>query len=538
MATEATDETDSLDQLDQLDQLDSLGALDPIWQFDLIAAIWTAIWTSAGPLTRIIRNFFIMPIPPDPLPPAPLPPQSTVVSQSPKSVRPISPLSHIRHGCCTHVRMERLYGPYLCSWCHYPSPLGWVYSCLQNDESYLFDSEILIQNLNTSTLGPIAGRQPNGQPTNRSNKQAADASHVSIEPAKGINGHSKTEHQDRVGSTNVTSTQRAEDVIQRLEPEEKAAMSHHQEPRLSPGIEKAIEEGHYNQEQIVKMRAQRQKVIDAINATKKKIRLYSENSPDLLSPPRPTASQSTGANSYLPFPVINEAGEIPNESDKVVIRSSKPRLYPRCKHRACPSCRPTYMDRVWLNIDDVLSMQASIPNIDLKSDNRPISNVATVRKMGLPKPANSRSRPPYSTMGIFSPSTISSSSSSSLPRRLPTNFLVSENHFDLDTEPESRGFRESMKRAFRGMLSRRRDSFPARSSRMRRSKEMPPVEFDMELWRELNDELLQEASNAPLPGHDGMDGLGDDEREVEAEESVTVSEDGTDLGTADLIMFM
>lgn len=452
-----------------------------------------------------------------------------------------------------------------------------MYSCVQNDEGYLLDSEIISQKSGTSKIGPMAERQLDGQPASGSDEQAAIAPYAAVESAEfqpatpkstkaqphssnggqlnsapkieettaiaaavqlqeGANGHSNIKQQGGVGLINASSNQSVHDSNKQPELEEQVSIPHHQKPRLSPGIEKAIKEGHYSPEQVSKLRAQRQKVIDVINAAKKNVRLYAENTPNLSPPRRSTIRRSIEANPYLPFPVINEIHEIPKEPDRVVMVSSKQRMYPRCKHRACHNCRPTYVDRVWVKIDEVLSMQTSLPNMDFEADHRPVSNVAILRKMGLPKLASSRIRPPFSRMGTFSAS--NNSQPISVPRQLPTDFLASENYVDHDAEPESRGFRESMRRAFRGMLSRRRDSFPARSSRMRRSKDMPAVEFDMELWRELNDELLQEASNTPLPGNDGMDGLGDDEKEVEVEASAAVPEEGLDLGTADLILFI
>ena len=114
---------------------------------------------------------------------------------------------------------------------------------------------------------------------------------------------------------------------------------------------------------------------------------------------------------------------------------------------------------------------------------------------------------------------------------------------DAKTEPESRGFRDSVKRAFRGMLSSsKRDSTSSRSnSRPPRKarfteEEDDGVEFDMDLWRHLNDELLHQASVVPLPGHDGMDGLSHEEGVIEVEDGVAVTEEAVDLGTADIIM--
>lgn len=59
---------------------------------------------------------------------------------------------------------------------------------------------------------------------------------------------------------------------------------------------------------------------------------------------------------------------------------------------------------------------------------------------------------------------------------------------------------------------------------------------DLGLWRSLDDELLQLAASVHLPGHDGMDGLGFEDTEIEVEDGIAVTEEGVDLGTADVII--
>lgn len=62
------------------------------------------------------------------------------------------------------------------------------------------------------------------------------------------------------------------------------------------------------------------------------------------------------------------------------------------------------------------------------------------------------------------------------------------------------------------------------------------ADFDIGLWREHNDEILHTASNVKLPGHDGMDGLEDQTKEVEVGDGVAVTEEAVDTGTPDVIM--
>lgn len=108
---------------------------------------------------------------------------------------------------------------------------------------------------------------------------------------------------------------------------------------------------------------------------------------------------------------------------------------------------------------------------------------------------------------------------------------------DANVEPESRGFRESMKRAFKGMLVNRAGS--VRSVRKRKAREstsdVDAAEFDMGLWKELNDELLHEASSVPLPTNSCVDELSDAMEEADIE-GVAVTEEAADLNAADIIM--
>lgn len=113
---------------------------------------------------------------------------------------------------------------------------------------------------------------------------------------------------------------------------------------------------------------------------------------------------------------------------------------------------------------------------------------------------------------------------------------------DERTEPDSKGFRDSVKRAFKGMLmsSRKRDSWSSKySKRSARKMDVPEnddAELDLGLWKELSEELLREAAAIPLPEHDGNDGIETADGKVEAEEGVAVTEEAVETGTADIIM--
>ena len=99
-----------------------------------------------------------------------------------------------------------------------------------------------------------------------------------------------------------------------------------------------------------------------------------------------------------------------------------------------------------------------------------------------------------------------------------------------------------MKRALKNMLVARRSS--SRSTRKRKARdgtdttEEDAVEFDMGLWKELNDELLKEASAVPLPERKSVERLSKEiaGMRMGGFEGVAVTEEAADLGTANVIM--
>ncbi|MCJ1466578.1 hypothetical protein MMC07_005198 [Pseudocyphellaria aurata] len=378
--------------------------------------------------------------------------------------------------------MGRLYGPYTCSVCQRPPPLlGWLYSCTQDDD----------------------------QRISRDNGLAETAS-VDV---NGIRGS----------------------VI----PDERIKVQPAVATKLNPWVEKAIQEGKYTLEQITKLRAQRQKVVDAIAASEDYIQNHPENVSNILPQLSTSTSPSIDASTSHPPPSTPQ-GQYSKELEPPFTGAGpqpKPSMFPVCKLRYCQPCRPTFRDRTWMKFEDAFSTDSPIPTIDFEHDNRPISRVDLVRKLGLRKPRRSRHRS-LDSAKRYSMNLTRQLLPSSLHNRLSTNSIPSHETPDQETEPESKGFRDGVRRAFRGMLRhRRRTSMSTRSSG-KGKQGWDDAEFDIGLWRDLNEELLQEASSVPLPGHDGMDGLGTEEGEMEVEEGVAVTEEGVDLGTADIIMLV
>lgn len=391
----------------------------------------------------------------------------------------VLPSIQTRRVACTHLTMGRLYGPYTCSVCQRPSQLlGWLYSCTQDDDQRISGDNGLAKITSTGV--------------------------------DGINGSAIPDESGKVQPALATN--------------------------LNPWVEKAIQEGKYTPEQIATLRAQRQKVVDAIAATEDYIQNHPENVSNILPPLSTITSTSIDASTSLPHPSTpqEQYGKELKPPSAGAGPQPKPSIFPVCKLRYCQPCRPTFRDRTWMKFEDVFSTDSPIPTIDFEHDNRPISRVDLVRKLGLREPRRSRHRS-LDSAKRYSMNLTRQLLPSSLHNRLSTNPIAPHESPDQGTEPESKGFRDGVKRAFRGMLMRRRTSMSTRP--IGKGKQgWDDVEFDIGLWMDLNDELLHEASSVPLPGHDGMDGLGTEEGEMEVEEGVAVTEEGVDLGTADIIM--
>ena len=332
--------------------------------------------------------------------------------------------------------------------------------------------------------------------------------------------------------------------------------------KLSPWIEKAIDEGHYTPEQIHKLQAQKQHVVDIARLAIDQFEQSQSNVANPLSL-TPTTLQSVDANPHLPFPVINEVQEPaaagPPTAGAKLVQQSKLRMFPFCKFCACQLCRPTHRDRAWQSFDDIFEKDQEIPFIHYEDSNRPLASASILRKIGL-RPPRLPKRPLLGSLGnraIYSRNEEGKfvlNDKNGAYRRSADPTGSSTDIADVKVEPESKGFREGMKRAFKSMLMTRRSS--SRSLRKRKSSDGTDttdentVEFDMGLWTELNDELLREASAVPLPGKDSIERLTKDVAKMEVGGTggvagvagvtgvggVAVTEEAADLGTADVIM--
>ena len=322
--------------------------------------------------------------------------------------------------------------------------------------------------------------------------------------------------------------------------------------QLSPWIEKAISDCHYTPEQVAKLRAQKQHVVDTARAAIDHFEQSQTN--DTNSPTQtPTTLQSVDANPHLPFPVINEVQE-PSATDSPSIKVAlalqpKTRMFPFCKFCACQLCRPTHRDRAWQCFDEVFEKEHDIPLIHYEDFNRPLASASILSKIGLhpprlPKRPLLRSLDSRALYSRSEAGQVLFNNNKGSYRKSADPTSSSTDIADMNAELESKGFRESMKRALKNMLMTRRPSSPIRKRKARGGTDTTDedaVEFDMGLWKELNDELLKEASSIPLPEKDSTEGLSKEITEMSIGKmrdvgGVAVTEEAIDLGTVDVIM--
>ncbi|KAL8760563.1 MAG: hypothetical protein Q9184_003258 [Pyrenodesmia sp. 2 TL-2023] len=309
----------------------------------------------------------------------------------------------------------------------------------------------------------------------------------------------------------------------------------------------AIIKGHYTEEQVETMIAQRRKVLDTILASEthfKKTQATARRTSSRRSRP---ISTSIEANGHLPFPVITESASSSADSARQSIDQSsgtRPRIFPLCRYRACQMCRPTYRDRSWQVLENGFAANILPVNIYEDDVNRPVSDLQFVYNIGVRKKSKAR-RPPLRTLDSMGIYTINSEGQLAIKngnaRQPASPKKPSPDLADQKAEVDSKGFRDSVKRAFKGMLiSRKRESWGSKCSRrLVRKADVPDddsAEFDLGLWKEMSEELLREAAGIPLPGHDGKDGLDKEEDEVEVKDGVAVTEEAVDLRAADIIM--
>ena len=464
-------------------------------EYDFILDFLNSLKPSAIRLQgTIMPNPFTLTPPPSPLQDAP--PKARVPSVA------------TRRAACTHLTMERLYGDFTCNICsRYPS-FGWVYCCTQD--------EVPESQVTPDSISEISS--PLHQHVNGSESEANGVHDRSMPPA------AVTEDVSLGG----------EDIRMPT-------------AQLSPWIEGAIKDGHYTPEQVVKLRAQKQHVVDTARAAIHQFEQSQTNNSN-SSPQTSTTLQSVDTSPHLPFPVINKVQEplatsLPT-AKVTLTQQAKTKLFPFCKFCACHLCRPTHRDRAWQRFDDIFETEHDVPFIHYEDRNRPLASRSTMSTIGL-HPLRLPQRPLLKTNDSSAlymrneAGQISFNNKDGSHRKSADPTGSSTDIADMNVEAESKGFRESMKRAFKSMLMTRQPS--SRPNRKRKARdgtdttEEDAVEFDMGLWKELNDELLKEASGIPLPGKDSIERLSKEFGGFRMG-GVAVTEEAADLGTADVIM--
>lgn len=397
----------------------------------------------------------------------------TSTTQKPPSIQ-------TRRAACTHMILNRLYGTHKCSHCNRPSWLGWVYRCVQDDERQLPESP-----------GQLADEDGLGNDGNEvdTDKVLDDA------------------------SSEVKSGQ-AKDmrVVQ-----------------LSPWMERAIQDGHYTPNQVIQLRAQKQKVNDVIaaadgNNTLQHALFYQSN--QSIKPTLPCEQTHSSSTTDETLNGISLADRPP----------APPKLIPVCHYKSCQVCRPTSRDRAWQCFEHIFNDSESPSAIDFSSDNRPVSDANLVRSIGLRK-----KRPHLRHLGTFNDILTPSDEGS---RTLTGE---SSNQADADWmsrqvgQLRSRDFRNNVRRVWEQILfTRRRESHASsRSSKRVQRVQEDAEESDLGVWQDWNSsELLGQATRTKLPGQDGTDGLDVESGggEVIVDNGIAVTEEAVDLRSADIIM--
>ncbi|KAL9119963.1 MAG: hypothetical protein Q9187_003482 [Circinaria calcarea] len=394
------------------------------------------------------------------------------------------PSIQTRRAACTHMILTRFYGAHKCSHCNRPSWLGWVYRCVQDDERQLPESPE--QLADEDGLGIITVNYGNEADTDK----VLDDASGEVKPGQ-------------VKEMRVV--------------------------QLSPWMERAILDGHYTTNQVIQLRAQKQKVNDVIaaadgNNTLQHTLFYQSNpSTKSTLPCEQTRTSSTTEETLDGISLVDRP-------------PAPPKLIPICYYKTCQVCRPTSRDRAWQCFEHIFNNSEPPSAIDFSSDNRPVSDANLVRGIGLRK-----KRPHLRHLGIFNDILAPSDEGS---RTLTEE---SSNQADADWmsrqvgQLRSRDFRNHVRRVWEQILfTRRRESrASSRSSRRVQGAQEDGEDSDLGVWRDWNSSgLLGQATRTKLPGQDGTDGLDVESGggEVIVDNGIAVTEEAVDLRSADIIM--
>ncbi len=306
-------------------------------------------------------------------------------------------------------------------------------------------------------------------------------------------------------------------------------------------MERAISNGHYTLEQINLLQAQRQNVVGVANAA---IEQYERET-------------NAKANQFLKDASALEGAAAKATAAKAI--DSPPllrmKMFPYCKFRACQACRPTFRERAWERFEDAFDRDGSTFNkagLQGPRDTKLLASCEIMRTIGL----KAVIPPPLPTHRLrrLKPGSVSDSdmrlqgiigrrdsssvngdtrNSPATDGAIPRAQDVADAGLELDSE--SSRFRDSIMRAFRGVVER---SHSSHSTKKRKMASEPKTSADMASWNNSDDALLEEAASVPLPEPEAVDKLVTyfgDTGEVQLGEGVALTEESADLGTADII---
>ena len=423
---------------------------------------------------------------------------------------------------CTHMSLARVYGPYTCMHCNKIPALGWVYRCTQD--------------------------------------------HRQI---------SKTREKP---SEKVDENQPATCIGNPFSP-----LSDASDVQLNPWMEKAIHDGHYTPEQIRILRTQKRKVNDILSSVDGKLEWIPELDTSVVAVGPPAMRPALPIISNLSSNMSpSSSGDATQETSDVFSHGSTNRnssyscqsrslpLFPVCCYRTCSTCRPTFRDRSWQRFGEVLLDDVQVPT--LNEEKTLLSDVRLVRELGLNAqlPCERRcGRMRLSTQEQEEFQAGNEEYNRSMKEEdeaersiyfagVRTEARPASSARNLGNGQESVGFRDSIRHAFRGMLlgrrresivreeleSRRKDgkrSTKASVKSLRTAPRRPQEdteESDLGVWEDLDENWALEASRVSLPPteteHEVM-GEGVD-AEIHVPGGVALTEEGVDLGAADIIM--
>ncbi|KAL8688958.1 MAG: hypothetical protein Q9224_004758, partial [Gallowayella concinna] len=226
---------------------------------------------------------------------------------------------------------------------------------------------------------------------------------------------------------------------------------------LTPWIQEAIAKGHYTVEQIEKMVAQRQKVIDTIEASEAHYKKTQTASNRTSVRKSSSTTTSIDANSRLSNEPAGPSQDSVRQSVDQSATTTKPRIFPYCRYRACQLCRPTYRDRTWQILENAFITKILPPEIhDIDAD-RPISNLNLVRNIGTRKERFSRpALRALDSMGLYrvdAEGRLASNNNnnnigntSGFPESIDqstADVADGNNNNNNNTDPDTKGFRDS-----------------------------------------------------------------------------------------------